>query len=71
MLYHQICKLHLILSSNLASANTMRPLNNSSASISPLLSVSQITKDDSFAPNICSNSVRPIEKLSHMLLNDP
>lgn len=66
-----ILQLHLILSSNLASARTIKPLNNSRASTRPLLLVSQISNDDWFAPNICSNSVWPIEKLSHMLLNEP
>ena len=36
--------LHLIMSSNLALLNIAIPLNNSRASISPLLSVSQMTK---------------------------
>ena len=63
--------LHLILSSNLASAKMINPLNNSSASINPLSSVSQMTKDDSFEPKICSNSVKSSEKLSHIALNEP
>lgn len=56
--------LHLALSSNFVSENRIRPLNNSSESISPLLSISQITKTLSLAPKIYSNSVKSIEKLS-------
>ena len=63
-------KIHLILSSNFVSENKVIPLNNSKLSINPLLSVSQITKALSYAPNICSNSLKSIEKLSQMLLND-
>ena len=44
--------IHLIFSSNLASENKIRPENNSSASIRPLLSVSQIIKASSLVLNI-------------------
>ena len=71
-LFKQIKKyLHLSLSSNFESENTTKPLNNSKASINPLLSVSHMTNIDSFAPNIYSNSTRSIEKFSHTLLNEP
>lgn len=43
---------NLIVSSNLASENKAIPLNNSKASINPLLSVSQITNALSLALNI-------------------
>ena len=66
-----LINLHLIFSSNLASANRIRPLNNSRASIKPLLSVSQIWKDSSLVPKICSNSVKSIENMSQTLLKDP
>lgn len=62
---------NLILSSNLESEKRMSPLNNSSVSIRPFLSTSQTTKLDSLAPNICSNSVKSMKKLSQTLLNDP
>ena len=60
-----------IFSSNLASEKITSPEKSSSASISPFLSVSKMTKLDSEAPNICSNSVKSIEKLSQTLLKEP
>jgi len=48
------------------SENTAIPENSSSASINPLLSVSQMTKELSPAPKMCSNSIRSIEKLSQI-----
>jgi hypothetical protein len=57
------------VSSNLASENKAIPLNNSKASINPLLSVSQITNALSLALNIYWNSIKSIEKLSHKALN--
>ena len=62
--------IHLILSSNLVSENRVIPQNSSKLSISPLLSVSQITKALSLAPKMCSNSLKSIEKLSQILLNE-
>ena len=49
--------LHLALSSNFDSENNINPAKSSKESTNPLLSVSQITKTDSFAPKIYSNSV--------------
>mmetsp|Transcript_3545 Transcript_3545/g.328 ORF Transcript_3545/g.328 Transcript_3545/m.328 type:complete len:112 (+) Transcript_3545:355-690(+) len=61
---------NLILSSNLVLENNVIPLNNSNESIRPLLSVSHMTKALSLRPKICSNSLRSMEKLSQILLND-
>lgn len=64
-------KRNLILSSNLLSLKIISPLKSSSVSIRPFLSTSHTTKLDSLAPNICSNSVRSMKKLSQTLLKDP
>lgn len=50
-----------ILSSNFESENRINPQNYSKASISPLLSSSQIKNEDSPWLKICSNSVKSIE----------
>jgi hypothetical protein len=62
--------IHLILSSSLVSENIAIPEKSYKESISPLLSVSQITKEDYPVPNMCSNYVRSMLKLSQIDLNE-
>jgi hypothetical protein len=61
----------LIFSSNVEEDIRVSPLKSSNASMRPFSSVSQMMKEDSFAPKICSNSVRSMDRLSQTLLKEP